>query len=1124
MTTFTAPPNQNDLGLRSGDILNVNSGGEASLTGVNAGAIVNVNVGGATDESIIDGGVENVRGTDSNSVLSLFGVENVLSGGSTRSLDFDGGTLTLVDPTGLNSAAWLDTSRLVRIDFKNMIVSDAHMAVGVANGGVLFVHISGQEYVYEFQIDAELVDVEVQLASDGNGGTWLIFGGPQSILSSPGPSFSPETAGTIVYTAEFGSAPSATELNVLNQFTQAQFAYGQQIGVQDPSIYAFQALGVALASTATNFQNTFGPAVDGDVQFVVDAYASVFGQAGSGAQIQQFVDQLNSFEALYTAAGVFGSQSNIDLLARGAVYGQMLGIEQESNPGGTPVGTEPGGTTFTAPPDQNGLVLNNGDILNVNSGGVAKHTELNNGGIVNVNAGGATNGTFIDGVENVAGTDTGSVLARGGVENVLAGGSTNGLDFEGGTLTLVDPNGLSSRGDLTWQDVRTPVHIDFKNMMVSSATFSFVPTDGFLTVYISGQQHNYEFFLPTEGSGGNFPVQLASDGNGGTLVSFVENTLSSPGPSFSPETAGTIVYTAEFGSAPDATELNILNQFTQAQFAYGQQIGVQDPSIYAFQALGVALASTATNFQNTFGPAVDGDVQFVVDAYAGVFGQAGSGAQIQQFADQLNYFEALYTAAGVFGSQSNIDLLARGAVYGQMLGIEQESTLIGSPTGGTTFTAPPNQDGLTLSNGDILNVNSNGRGIATTINAGGIENVNNGGQASSTQINAQGILNINNGGQALSTSMSGGILNVAAGGLSHFTLSGDNSTENVSGHSVLSDINLDSSIPNSSATQNVLPGGMTAGTIIEDDGSQHVSGTAFDTQINATGEDQPGGLEVVDGGTALSVFFFGGGSLLLNAPSDLEGAITARLGGSGTQNAMIVINEAVTSSSENHGLLTLNYGDHQSTTYLVEGASASVDSDAIQTTIMLHIDPQPQAPGTTIKAGDVENVSGQSGSSVIQDGGVQNVLNGAIAGNTQIGSGGHQFVNGGTTIQSIIDTGGVETIAPGGHAVDVDFYGAGTLELSDPSQLQGTITVGSKGTIDILNTAVTSFNFDGYFLTLNFGNHQSATYAVTTFNPSGSFVGGVSVSVNPAGQGTEVLLTTTETSIVGTAPSEVHSV
>jgi hypothetical protein len=154
------------------------------------------------------------------------------------------------------------------------------------------------------------------------------------------PAFSPSASATIVYTAEFGSAPSASEVNVLVEFLEPQFAFAQQIGVMDPAIYAFEALGVALASTAVHFQNTFGPnnpnypaSTVGDVLFVVDAYAHVFGHAGSAAQVQHFVDQVNYFEALYTAAGVFGSASNIELLARGAIFGQMLGIE--SIPNGT---------------------------------------------------------------------------------------------------------------------------------------------------------------------------------------------------------------------------------------------------------------------------------------------------------------------------------------------------------------------------------------------------------------------------------------------------------------------------------------------------------------------------------------------------------------------------------------------------------------------------------------------------------------------------------------------------------------------------------------------------------------------------------------------------------------------
>ena len=96
--------------------------------------------------------------------------------------------------------------------------------------------------------------------------------------------FSSEDAANIVYAAEDGVPPSATELGVLNQFTAAQYAYGQQIGVMDPAIYAYQALGVALASTAAHFQNTFGPfnptypaSPVGDAQFVTDAYSSIFG-------------------------------------------------------------------------------------------------------------------------------------------------------------------------------------------------------------------------------------------------------------------------------------------------------------------------------------------------------------------------------------------------------------------------------------------------------------------------------------------------------------------------------------------------------------------------------------------------------------------------------------------------------------------------------------------------------------------------------------------------------------------------------------------------------------------------------------------------------------------------------
>ena len=108
-----------------------------------------------------------------------------------------------------------------------------------------------------------------------------------------------------------------------------------------------------------------------------------------------------------------------------------------------------------------------------------------------------------------------------------------------------------------------------------------------------------------------------------------------------------------------------------------------------------------------------GDVRFVTNAYAGVFGHNGNAAQIQQFVDQLNYFENLYTAAGIFGSTSNIDLLARGAIYGQMLEIAHGGNLGDSSP---VFNLTTGQDSIELAqSGSIVNGTFGGAGATWTI-------------------------------------------------------------------------------------------------------------------------------------------------------------------------------------------------------------------------------------------------------------------------------------------------------------------------------------------------------------------------------------------------------------------------
>lgn len=167
---------------------------------------------------------------------------------------------------------------------------------------------------------------------DSFGRSHGFFGTTDTITYTP-LGFSADTAGPFVYAKEYGAAPSLNEQSVLVSFTTSQYAYGQQIGVMDPVVYAYQALGLGLASTATLFQNTFGPAYPnsaaGDAQFAAAAYGNVFGHPGTSAQVQHFVDQLSFFEALFTASGGFGTPANIDLLARGAIYGQMLGVQSE---------------------------------------------------------------------------------------------------------------------------------------------------------------------------------------------------------------------------------------------------------------------------------------------------------------------------------------------------------------------------------------------------------------------------------------------------------------------------------------------------------------------------------------------------------------------------------------------------------------------------------------------------------------------------------------------------------------------------------------------------------------------------------------------------------------------------
>jgi len=93
-------------------------------------------------------------------------------------------------------------------------------------------------------------------------------------------------------------------------------------------------------------------------------------------------------------------------------------------------------TTYTAPPTQIHLVLNNGDTLNVNDHGLASGT-MNNGGVENVYSGGTDSGATINsgggnaGLENVYGVATDTTINRG-LEIVFSGGTATHTTINSG--------------------------------------------------------------------------------------------------------------------------------------------------------------------------------------------------------------------------------------------------------------------------------------------------------------------------------------------------------------------------------------------------------------------------------------------------------------------------------------------------------------------------------------------------------------------------------------------------------------------------------------------------------------------------------------------------------------------
>jgi hypothetical protein len=124
---------------------------------------------------------------------------------------------------------------------------------------------------------------------------------------------------------------TASGVAIITQFAKDQLEYGAQIGVFSPTVYMYEALGLAFAEVKgapgilSDLANASDPA------FVETIYNLVFGVSPGAGPLQGFLAQLDFFESIYVDSGAFGGDlAHIETLARGAVVGQMLGISAEA--------------------------------------------------------------------------------------------------------------------------------------------------------------------------------------------------------------------------------------------------------------------------------------------------------------------------------------------------------------------------------------------------------------------------------------------------------------------------------------------------------------------------------------------------------------------------------------------------------------------------------------------------------------------------------------------------------------------------------------------------------------------------------------------------------------------------
>ncbi|MET4206713.1 AIDA repeat-containing protein [Bradyrhizobium sp. LA2.1] len=352
----------------------------------------------------------------------------------------------------------------------------------------------------------------------------------------------------------------------------------------------------------------------------------------------------------------------------------------------------------------------------------------------------------------------------------------------------------------------------------------------------------------------------------------------------------------------------------------------------------------------------------------------------------------------------------------------------------------------------------------TTVHAGGQQHVYFGGSANGSTVEAGGYQDVYSNSTVTNVSLSGN-QQVLAGGTA-----------------------IDTTVY-SGGYQYVGDGGTSAGTLVKTGGFQYIDagGSASDTVIDggfqyvdgtATGGSVGGGNSL-GGGVATGVTVKNGGAQHVYHGGSAIGTIVAAGGFQDVYHATV----SGTNLSGNQQVLD---GGIAANTVIENGGNSYIGAGGSVT-------------ATTVNGGGLLYVdAGGSAASTTINGGVGFVI--GTASNTTLKSG--ELDVAGTADNTHL-AGGVEHVFAGGVQNGVDFAGsAATLTLESASGLTGTVSNFELGdTIDLLNTSVSSFTFDGTTLTLatNSGSHTyqfAGVQSGTELNVTDDGHGGSAISLS----------------------------